>query len=207
VNFQIWSITNNQKFEFLFTEAGVADSAISVGDEILIITDRVRNSFKTAWELTFNIATTESDTLNPTDGALFRFTTRKPFSSEDVFAFNTIGWAFDQAQAETDLLERVFVVPDPYVAVNTVEPPIFSVRGRGERRVDFVNLPQKCTIRIFTIAGKLVKEILHDSNRDNGSEPWNLLTKDGLDVAYGTYIYHVEAPGIGSKIGKFSLIK
>lgn len=207
VNFQIWSTTSNQKFEFLFTEASVPDSALTAGDDILIITDRVRNSFKTVWKLTFSVAPAEVDTLNPTAGAIYRFTTRKPFSSQDVFEFSTIGWAFDQVQAETDLLDRVFVVPDPYVAVNTVEPPIFSVRGRGERRIDFVNLPEKATIRIFTIAGKLVKVILHESNRDNGTASWNLLTKDGLDAAYGTYIYHVDAPGIGSKVGKFSLIK
>lgn len=207
VNFQVWNTTRDEKFEFLFTEGGEPDSALTVGDEILIITNRVGNSFNTAWELKFGIARAEQDTINPPPGAVFRFTTLKPFSSEDVFRFETIGWAFDQTQAKEDLLERVFVVPDPYVAVNTTEPPIFNVRGRGERRIEFVNLPQKCTIRIFTIAGKLVREISHNSTRDNGSESWDLLSKDGLDVAYGTYIYHVEAPGIGSKVGKFSLIK
>jgi hypothetical protein len=33
------------------------------------------------------------------------------------------------------------------------------------------------------------------------------LTKDNLAISYGVYIYHVEAPGIGEKIGKFAVIK
>ncbi len=36
---------------------------------------------------------------------------------------------------------------------------------------------------------------------------WNLVTEDGMDIAYGLYIYHVDAPGIGEKIGKFAIIK
>ena len=38
-------------------------------------------------------------------------------------------------------------------------------------------------------------------------ESWNLLTKDNLSLAYGVYIYHVDAPGIGEHIGKFAVIK
>jgi hypothetical protein len=34
-----------------------------------------------------------------------------------------------------------------------------------------------------------------------------MLTKDRLEVAFGVYVYHVEAPGIGNKIGKFAIIK
>jgi hypothetical protein len=28
-----------------------------------------------------------------------------------------------------------------------------------------------------------------------------------MDIAYGIYVYHVEAPGIGEKIGRFAVIK
>ena len=27
------------------------------------------------------------------------------------------------------------------------------------------------------------------------------------DISYGIYIYHVDAPGVGEKIGKFAIIK
>jgi len=33
------------------------------------------------------------------------------------------------------------------------------------------------------------------------------LTRDNLSVAYGIYIYHIDAPGVGEKVGKFAIIK
>ena len=38
-------------------------------------------------------------------------------------------------------------------------------------------------------------------------ESWDLLSKDELEIGYGIYVYHVDAPGIGDKIGKFAVIK
>jgi len=28
-----------------------------------------------------------------------------------------------------------------------------------------------------------------------------------LDIAYGVYLYHIDAPGIGERTGKFAVIK
>jgi hypothetical protein len=55
--------------------------------------------------------------------------------------------------------------------------------------------------------GALVQTLEHDATVDNGQEPWNLVSKDGMDIAYGVYIYHVDAPGIGERIDKFAIIK
>jgi len=79
--------------------------------------------------------------------------------------------------------------------------------GRGPRSLHFTHLPNKCTIRIFTVNGELVKEIEHESNLYDGTAEWDLLTKDKLSVSYGVYIYHIDAPGIGEKVGKFAIIK
>jgi len=87
------------------------------------------------------------------------------------------------------------------------EPQHFFASGRGQRKIDFIHLPNKCTIKIFTIRGYLVDTIEHDSSLDDGSASWDLLSKDNLEIAYGVYIYHVSAPGIGNKIGKFAIIK
>lgn len=59
----------------------------------------------------------------------------------------------------------------------------------------------------FTLAGKLVKLIDHQSSTTNGATSWNLISDDGMDIAYGVYIYHVDAPGIGKHIGKFAIVK
>jgi hypothetical protein len=57
------------------------------------------------------------------------------------------------------------------------------------------------------MTGELVRVLEHNSTLDNGQEYWDLLTKDNMEVAYGLYIFHVDAPGIGEKIGKFAIIK
>jgi hypothetical protein len=49
--------------------------------------------------------------------------------------------------------------------------------------------------------------IEHDADFKNGREPWDLLTKDGIEVAYGIYFYHVDADEYGEKIGRFAVIK
>jgi hypothetical protein len=41
----------------------------------------------------------------------------------------------------------------------------------------------------------------------DGSETWDLLSKDNMDVAYGIYIYHIDASGIGQHIGRLLIIK
>jgi hypothetical protein len=47
----------------------------------------------------------------------------------------------------------------------------------------------------------------HNSTIDDGQQEWNMLSKDGQEISYGVYVYHVEAPGVGEKIGKFAVIK
>ncbi|UCE05822.1 MAG: hypothetical protein JSW07_19885, partial [bacterium] len=68
--------------------------------------------------------------------------------------------------------------------------------------------------RIYTLTGEHVQTIQHVSPQSNpdetkfdGTEPWNLLSKDGLDIAAGIYIYHVDAPGYGQKIGRIAILK
>ena len=55
--------------------------------------------------------------------------------------------------------------------------------------------------------GYLVNTIKHQSIYENGTYSWNMLSKDGLELAHGLYIYHVEAENIGEFTGKFALIK
>ncbi|MCH7938316.1 MAG: hypothetical protein IID13_01055, partial [Candidatus Marinimicrobia bacterium] len=95
----------------------------------------------------------------------------------------------------------------PYVASVTWEPKSLFSTGRGARMVEFIHLPKECTIRIYTVRGYLVDTIKHDKALNDGSEFWDMRTKDGMDIAYGLYIFHIEAPGIGETIGKFAIIK
>lgn len=134
--------------------------------------------------------------------------TRKPYASGDYFSFATKGMTVSGSAANKSLSD-ILVVPNPYMSTATWEPRSIYPTGRGTRKIDFIHLPAKCTIRIYTISGALVKTIQKDdSNLNNGGAiSWDLVSDDGMDIAYGIYIFHVDAPGIGSYIGKFAVIK
>lgn len=107
----------------------------------------------------------------------------------------------------TRKLDDIAVVPNPYIATSLFDSPVNpnAMGTYSGRRIMFINLPPKCSIRIYTVTGELVQTIEHDAN--SGDESWDLLNYDGLNVASGTYLYHVEAPGVGEKIGRLSIIK
>ena len=101
------------------------------------------------------------------------------------------------------------MVPNPYVVTNIFEQPLPpNVRGRGERVINFINLPPKSKIHIFSSSGSLVRTLEHDGSLGNGSVTWDVRTKEGLDVAFGVYFYVVEVEGISDKkTGKIAIIK
>ena len=132
--------------------------------------------------------------------------TKKPFRTNDKITFTVRGKSYSKEKAKSDL-GKIAVVPNPYLSAASWESKSAFRSGRGERKIYFINLPLKCTIRIYTIRGYLVDTIERNSTIDVGQEPWDLISKDGQDIAYGIYIYHVTAPGIGEKVGKFAVVK
>ncbi len=124
----------------------------------------------------------------------------------DIFEFTTKAAMIDKQQAKSGL-DQIAVVPNPYIVSATWEPKSLFSTGRGARMVEFIHLPKECTIRIYTVRGYLVDTIHHNKYIDDGSEFWDLRTKDGMEIAYGLYIFHIEAPGIGETIGKFAVVK
>jgi hypothetical protein len=132
--------------------------------------------------------------------------TETQFTSQDRFQFTVRGQRVDRQKAK-ETLDRIRVVPNPYVVTAAWEPRNPYTSGRGPRSIRFINLPQKCTIRIYAVDGTLVRTLEHNSSLLDGSEEWNLLTKDNMDIAYGLYIYHIEAPGIGEYVGRMIIIK
>jgi hypothetical protein len=90
------------------------------------------------------------------------------------------------------------VVPNPYIAHALWEAT------EGIRNLQFTHLPDECTIRIYTLAGDLVRVIRHDNG--TGTENWDLLNKNQQGIVPGVYFYHVESR-YGQKLGKFAVIK
>jgi len=111
---------------------------------------------------------------------------------------------------------EVAVVPNPYrgdVAYNSYNPPWEAPKGNRpywmeqDRRIQFVNLPERCEIKIYTLSGDLVYTILHE-DPVRGYEDWNLTSRVGQAVSSGLYLYTVEdMKNSNVQVGKFVIIK
>ena len=124
----------------------------------------------------------------------------------DAFRFTLHGADSSNVLAKSELKD-ICVVPNPYVVTASWEPPNPYKFGRGQRKLQFFHLPKDCKIRIYTLRGFLVDTIEHHSTADDGMEAWDMLSKDGNEISYGIYLYHVDAPGVGEKVGRFAVIK
>jgi hypothetical protein len=123
----------------------------------------------------------------------------KAITSADVFQFTAPSVASDLELAKQDV-EEINVFPNPYYGVNPQE------LNKYQRFVTFTHLPNKATIRIFNLAGQLVRTI----NKDNADQflRWDLMNQDDLPVASGLYIVHVDMPDLGKvKIIKAAIIQ
>ncbi|HXX62200.1 MAG TPA: hypothetical protein VEO56_00275, partial [Bacteroidota bacterium] len=194
--------SGDQKLKFLFIDID-GDSTLSAGEEILITTgpDSVDPRQRVTWGV--KLATVTGSTILPTLGDRYEAKLLRPFTTGDVFTFSSTKELVNTARANGTVGGAPYVVPNPYVGAASFEPAPFGVYGRGDRRIEFRNLPQGCTIRIYTIRGDLVQTLHHDGSM-GGYVAWDLRTKDNLDVAPGLYIYHVDPENY---IGKFALIK
>ncbi len=186
------------------------DSAWSPNEEIVFYKPgSTQSSDLLTWGLRISLpaANTVTDTIYPGDGDILFISTKRPFTEQDTFYLKMTKGVEDNAAASS-ALDNIYVVPNPYVGYNILEPQNrLSDQSRGERRIYFENLPSKCTIRIYTLSGDPVKVLEHNSGVANAREYWNLLNTDGFSVSYGLYIAHIDAPDIGQKIIKFALIK
>ncbi|MDI6765529.1 MAG: hypothetical protein QME52_01695 [Bacteroidota bacterium] len=212
VNFQVYNRSKKKLIDFGFIEVdttgGTGKLSAARGprlDRIVFLEPNINDSLVFTWSFYLAVPPDSTQTIPlPGDSAILNL--KKPFLSSDIFRFVASQGKIDIAKAKTEL-EKIKVVPNPYVASAAWEPKNPYRSGRGPRSLHFIHLPAKCTIRIFTINGELIKIIEHDNPYSNGTAYWDLLTQDNLSASYGVYVYHVEAPGIGEKIGKFAIIK
>ncbi len=204
INFVAKNITRGEAVEVELFDLNKTKT-LDIGDVILLL-EKVNNKLIYAWKISYNGPINSPFAAPPVAGDIFRLSVNKPFRTGDYFSFSTKSASVNDEDAK-DNLDKINVVPNPYVVTNLWEKRTIAESGRGDRRIDFTNLPAKCTVRIYTITGALIKTLYKDSSPTDGSISWNLVTEDGMDIAYGIYVYHVDAKGIGEKIGKFAVIK
>ncbi len=134
----------------------------------------------------------------PEEGTVFRLLTGKPNTPGDVFSFTTS--APGQLVNKTeDMLDAITTVPNPFYLFNSYSS------SPGSYVVKFHHLPTLCTISIYNLAGELVKTI-EKNDASTAIADWDVLTENGLPVASGIYVYVVDAPGYGQKVGKMAIM-
>lgn len=114
--------------------------------------------------------------------------------------------------AET-ALDNINVVPNPYYGYSAYEISQFS------NTVKITNLPSKCTVTIYSLDGKFIRQYDRDELGVNviPSRPsaginttqvspaleWDLKNNKGIPVASGVYLIHVDAEGLGERVIKW----
>jgi hypothetical protein len=203
--FRIVNVTDTSTLRLILVD-GAVDSMWRPKREIVVVTPRNYApgvSLPVMVGVVF-VAPASEPLILPTQGNVFDVKSTKPFAAGDQYQYTTTATRFDPGRASS-MLDQICVVPNPYVAYSSLELPGFSSTKRGENRLQFRNLPPKCTIRIYTMVGELVDTIEKDDT--NSYADWIILSNEGQRLAYGVYLYHVDVPGVGEKIGRFALIK
>ncbi|HPG38867.1 MAG TPA: hypothetical protein PLP19_08420 [bacterium] len=160
----------------------------------------------TVFLIDFKNANNESDLPKADDVYQVRF--NSPFWHTDSLMFTIDSNEFTEKAEITNSLDKIEVVPNPYVATNLMEPAVGNPYLNQRRRIIFTNIPARCSINIFTVSGVLVDQIDVNNDISEGIVHWDLLTREGLEVAAGVYIYHIKVLETGDeKMGKFAIIK
>ena len=122
-------------------------------------------------------------------------------ATSDIYQFTVpAASSYSKAKAIADV-EKINVFPNPYYAANSQE------LNKYQHFVSFNHLPVVATIRIFNLAGVLVRTILRNDAISQYTR-WDLTNENGLPVASGLYIAYVDMPDLGTtKILKFTIIQ
>ncbi len=200
VPFEVWNTLTNQRVSLAIND-GAFDAIYQPEDYLTIVdfpydpsSDLVTQGafpYYFGWAFDFDPAS-----YAPTDGDVFTVEGALMHSPEDEFVFKVDGVDGDLIREH---MSNIKVVPDPYYAF----APGWDV-DEGESKVQFQNLPEECTVRIYTLAGDLIKTIEHTDG--TGFVWWNLQSEGQRLIASGIYVYHVESRH-GDHIGRFAVVK
>lgn len=201
VPFEVWNTTTNQRVSLAVYDFNEND--IWEPYDLLAVVNYPYDSTQSVAAASFPYYYSwmfgfDETIYNPQVGDVYTIEGASINGPQDEFLFKVDGI---NSQAASNALANIKVVPNPYFV---------SYESDVERTHDlhtalyFINLPNECTVRIYNLAGDLVKTIEH--NKIGGDADWNLLSSNNQKIASGIYIYHVESP-YGEFLGRFAVVK
>lgn len=121
-------------------------------------------------------------------------------TSANTFTFTAPTTTQFNATLAKEDVGKINAFPNPYYAFNPREI------SRTSRFITFNHLPTKATIRIFNLAGQLVRTLQKDTPSQYFD--WDLANDSNFPVASGMYIVHVDMPDLGAtKVLKVAIIQ
>jgi hypothetical protein len=161
-----------------------------------------------------------------------KYTTNATANSSDSvvarYSFSTIGLGpkTHVDSVAVSALDKIRIVPNPYLAYSAYET------SANDAEIKVTNLPNNCTIKIYTLDGVLVRTLSQSLNLDpvaalnnikkpieitdgydlnsnsggaalDNSIKWDLKNQAAIPVASGIYLFDIEVPGVGHKILKW----
>jgi subtilisin family serine protease len=93
---------------------------------------------------------------------------------------------------------------DAFVYPNPLRP------SDGQSFVTFANLTPQAVIRVYSVSGMFIREIVEDDG--NGGVEWDLLDSDGRALPGGVYLFRatgsdINGKEVAPKLGKFAIIR
>ncbi len=183
-------------------------------DEDTVYYKYVNTNVKSGWPEKYVLSVTSFDSGDPQTG----------LQSLESNKINNRTYVIAGKQPQkADFNDKVGVYPNPYRGHVS-----WDGFGERDRMVWFYNLPERASVKIFTISGDLVDEFEHNSSTYDGTDitrlneisqsneivfsggehAWDLITKWDQAVASGLYVYTVKDLDSGKiQRGKFLIIK
>ena len=203
-DFYVYDKSNNKVLDLIVIDVNDSGEYEKLEDKILVGNSFFYENILLWSDTRFSIQFFED--TNP--GDIYGINYNSPFVHSDTLFIHTNAPDFVDNSLHDEEMNNIKVVPNPYVASNLMEEAFSNPSQSQERKIMFTHLPSRCIIKIFTVSGVLVDQIEVNNGYENGIAYWDLLSNEGLQVAAGMYIYHVQSQITDKfKIGKFAIIK
>ncbi|RKY86165.1 hypothetical protein DRQ09_06425, partial [candidate division KSB1 bacterium] len=131
------------------------------------------------------------------DGSKIKFTLTRIATENDIFSFTANKFKINPQKVKEVFKHKIRAVPNPYYGNSQYE------NSSSERKIMFTPLPQRCTIKIFNLAGILIKTINKDDKRSFMF--WDVKSEYNTPISSGVYIFVVKSKELGQTIGKMAI--
>ncbi len=172
------------------------------------------NDLLNGWQYIYSV--TAFDTGDPANNL-------ESLESSPLVNYNRVFPGPEAAAADA----KVGVFPNPYRSFASWDGRSADGPKERQRMIHFYNLPNKCTVTIYTLAGEIVDAFSHDSDTYNGDDiawyedfaegdiefsggmhSWDVVSEADQALATGMYLYTVKNDVSGDvQRGKIVIIK